>query len=174
MDIASILLILGIMLLATIYISIPLLGQPKETRPVTAISGAEPLGGAVPVDTRRASLLVERDHLLKSLQDLETDYALGKIPAEDYPQQRSDLLKAGADVLQQLDELKTIPVDVTLQSSTQKVTSNSDSDLELLINERRRQRQEKTSGFCHRCGKPVLQSDLFCSHCGAVVKGEEK
>jgi hypothetical protein len=42
-------------------------------------------------------------------------------------------------------------------------------DLEELIASRRKQRPERSSGFCPQCGKPVLKSDHFCSRCGAVL-----
>jgi hypothetical protein len=41
------------------------------------------------------------------LQELDFDHALGKIPAEDYPLQRSNLLQRGAVILRQLDALTT-------------------------------------------------------------------
>src|SRR5690349_50087 len=52
---------------------------------------------------QRSSLLAERDRVLNALQELDFDYALGKVPAEEYPLQRSALLKTGADVLRHLD-----------------------------------------------------------------------
>lgn len=54
---------------------------------------------------QRSSLLAERDRVLNALQELDFDYALGKVPAEEYPLQRSALLKTGADVLRRLDEI---------------------------------------------------------------------
>jgi hypothetical protein len=53
-----------------------------------------------------SSLLAERDRVLNALQELDFDYALGKVPPEDYPQQRAVLLKSGAEVLRQLDQFE--------------------------------------------------------------------
>ncbi len=36
-----------------------------------------------------------------------------------------------------------------------------------LIANRRRARSEKSSGFCPQCGKPIQKSDRFCPKCGA-------
>ncbi len=52
-----------------------------------------------------SSLLAERDRVLNALQELDFDYSLGKIPVEEYPQQRAALLKSGSDVLRALDEI---------------------------------------------------------------------
>jgi len=44
-----------------------------------------------------------------------------------------------------------------------------DDKLEQMIASRRRARQEKTSGFCPKCGKPVQKSDHFCPKCGTKL-----
>jgi NADH pyrophosphatase NudC (nudix superfamily) len=49
------------------------------------------------------------------------------------------------------------------------VTPVTDEDLEELISKRRSIRNEKTSGFCPNCGKPLLQSDRFCYCCGQAI-----
>jgi hypothetical protein len=45
-----------------------------------------------------------------------------------------------------------------------------DDPVEALIAARRRNRQGKAAGFCHKCGGPLQQSDLFCPKCGTAVK----
>jgi predicted amidophosphoribosyltransferase len=42
-------------------------------------------------------------------------------------------------------------------------------EVEALVSERRRSRQEKAAGFCAKCGKPVLKSDKFCPRCGTTI-----
>jgi len=56
-------------------------------------------------DHQRSTLLAERDRVLTALHELDFDYAMGKIPQEDYPEQRTVLLHTGAEVLRQLDVL---------------------------------------------------------------------
>ena len=41
---------------------------------------------------------------LISLQELDFDFKLGKIPSEDFPTQRANLLQKGADILRKIDE----------------------------------------------------------------------
>lgn len=120
-------------------------------------------------------LVVERERLLNALQELDFDQTLGKIPAEDYPAQRAVLLQKGAEVLRQLDALtpgtcRQTGGNVHLADCSPKPTAPlSDDDLEDLLAKRRRSRKEKTAGFCPKCGKPVLQSDVFCPSCGSTL-----
>lgn len=123
-----------------------------------------------------SSLLAERERLLTSLQELDFDNSLGKIPAEDYPVQRAALLQKGSEILRQLDALtpslegqigkKEKRIKKVFESST----PVSDEDLEELLSKRRNTLKEKTAGFCPKCGKPVLKSDIFCPSCGNTLK----
>jgi hypothetical protein len=45
----------------------------------------------------------------------------------------------------------------------------SADDLEALIAARRRKREEKSAGFCPKCGRPVQTSDAFCPKCGGQL-----
>ena len=128
-----------------------------------------------------STLMAERDRVLNSLQELDFDFKLGKIPSEDYPVQRAKLLQKGADILRKLDELT--PDNTQLETETQieraiterraVITSTkrglSDDDLESMIAARHRTRKEKSAGFCPKCGKPVLVSDRFCPACGKAL-----
>src|SRR5215216_5991026 len=52
-----------------------------------------------------SALMAERDRVVTSLQELDFDFKLGKIPDEDYPTQRANLLQKGADILRKIDSL---------------------------------------------------------------------
>jgi zinc-ribbon domain len=123
-----------------------------------------------------SSLLAERERLLTALQELDFDQSLGKIPAEDYPAQRAALLQKGADVLRQLDALTPgtamqVRGKGQIADSAYKPTASlSDDDLEDLLAKRRNTRKDKTAGFCPKCGKPLLKSDVFCPSCGSTLK----
>jgi NADH pyrophosphatase NudC (nudix superfamily) len=41
--------------------------------------------------------------------------------------------------------------------------------IEEMVAARRRQREERSAGFCPKCGRPVQKSDQFCSRCGATL-----
>jgi hypothetical protein len=121
-------------------------------------------------------LLAERERLLTALQELDFDQTLGKIPAEDYPTQRATLLQKGAEVLRQLDALTPGTAIQTGRKGPRSFSSPtptaplSDDDLEDLLAKRRNTRKDKTAGFCPKCGKPALQSDVFCPFCGSTLK----
>lgn len=98
--IGSILLIAAVTLVVGLFIARPfLLGEstPEESLSRDAAQERE---------HTRSSLLAERDRILTALQELDFDYALGKVPPEEYPAQRDALRKTGADVLRRLDEMQ--------------------------------------------------------------------
>ena len=91
MDLAAVLFLIALLLAVSLYLVTPLMGN--RSRRVTE-------------DTQEtSSLLAERERLLNALQELDFDFKLGKIPAEDYPAQRAELLQKGTEILKKLDAL---------------------------------------------------------------------
>lgn len=132
-----------------------------------------------------SELLAEKDRLLSTLQELDFDHSLGKIPVEEYPEQRSRLVGRTAEVLRLLDELAPdrlesqpdherlgapAPVPPAPAAPGSAKPEISDEELENLIARRRPARQGKATRFCPRCGKPVQLSDAFCSACGKALQ----
>jgi rubrerythrin len=123
--------------------------------------------------------------LITALQELDFDHTLGKIPAQDYPVMRADLLQRASDVLRSLDTLQSYGggsadaesrVEAVIaarraDSAVEKVEKYeiSDDDLDEMVASRRAIRKEKSAGFCPKCGKSVLRSDRFCPHCGKSI-----
>ena len=177
MDIGSIFLILALLIPVALFIS-----RPLFERKATSVSDQE---------LEVSSLLAERDRVVTTLQELDLDYNLGKIPAQDYPLQRTALLQHGADVLRKLDANQALShaapaedrLEVAIAARRAGLTAQSvgarkngngvppipDDDLEQKIASRRRLRQEKAGGFCPKCGRPVQVSDRFCPKCGATL-----
>lgn len=176
MEIGAILLILALFLLVAFFVAQPFL----ERRAVKLVSAEE---------HQRSTLMAERDRLIGALQELDFDHTLGKIPAEDYPLMRAELLQHAADVLRQLDELgpqngkesrgsaaeERVEAAVAARRADAAVAQKpasaavEDDDIEELIAARRAARKEKTAGFCSKCGKPLLKSDKFCPACGKPI-----
>jgi hypothetical protein len=177
MDIGSIFLILGLLILVAIFV-----GRPLLENKTTAVTQEE---------HEFSALLAERDRVINALQELDFDFALGKIPEADYPLQRAVLLRQGADILRKLDALQ--PAQATESDLEARIEAaiaarkaeaarpqpapnggkvalaTADDDLEALIASRRRERHEKAAGFCSQCGQPLQKSDRFCPKCGTVV-----
>jgi hypothetical protein len=194
MDIGSIFLILALLVVVGVFISRPFFDSERSTTREEETTG----GLSRQEDHERSALLAERDRLLNALQELDFDYTLGKIPAEDYPQQRTILLQRGADVLRQLDDLhegvasddaeERIEAAIAARRADARQTepqngreaapqavaiASPDDDLEVIIANRRRARQEKAAGFCHKCGGPLQKSDRFCPKCGAPCAAQK-
>ena len=133
-----------------------------------------------------SALMAERDRVINSLQELDFDFKLGKIPDEDYPTQRASLLQKGADILREIDSLASSPpggrraggeeqdTEARLEKAIAARRADgsaakselSDDDLESMISTRRKGRKERSAGFCPKCGKPVMVTDRFCPSCG--------
>ncbi len=160
MDIGSIFLILALAILVVLFISRPFWERNSRHQP----------GQADREDHDLSALQVERDRTIDAIYELDFDHTLGKVPEEDYPGQRARLLQYGADVLRKLDTF-TCEEESRLEAA-QQVTSvaRHDEEIETIIAARRRQRSEKSAGFCNKCGNPLQKSDRFCSKCGTVVQ----
>ncbi|MEZ0395599.1 MAG: zinc ribbon domain-containing protein [Anaerolineales bacterium] len=147
MELIALLLLLAVLVLVVLFVARPLVRPPLEPHTTPQ---------------EEADLLSEREHILANLQELDFDYALGKIPEADYAAERARLIRRGADLLRQLDARKPRP--------SARKRRLSDEDLEALIAKRRQARREKAGGFCPQCGKPVLRADKFCPSCGHNLK----
>lgn len=165
MEIAAILLTLGVTILVGLYLYAPLL--ERQGRRITV------------EEHQFSSLLAERDRVVNSLQELDFDFKLGKIPEGEYPAQRAALLQKGADILRNIDSYSPQAgsaldnadrieraVAARRADASAKQAELTDDDLESLIVARRKGRKTKSAGFCPKCGKPVLVSDKFCPSCG--------
>ncbi|MCC6147735.1 MAG: zinc ribbon domain-containing protein [Anaerolineaceae bacterium] len=182
MDIGSILLILALAILVSLFISRPLFAGRSEDTPL------EVRQAAAAMEHERSALLAEQERVLNALQELDFDNTLGKIPTEDYSTQRTAHLQNGVAILQRLDALnpssdggqQVSTADAVQQLEDAVAVRRADSDsvqaaapgedlVEDLIAARRRARQEQFAGFCPKCGRPVQKSDKFCARCGTPV-----
>ena len=165
MQLTAIFFTLAVLILVAIYLYAPFM--ERRARRVTE------------EEHELSTLMAERDRVINSLQELDFDFKLGKIPEEDYPAQRASLLQKGADLLRKIDSIA--PQLVSTQDADARIekaiaarradasvgrAEPSDDDLESMIQARRKGRKEKSSGFCPKCGKPVMVSDRFCPSCG--------
>lgn len=167
MEILSIFLILTVIVMIGLFLYAPFTTRARRTRAQ---------------ETHEVSALkAERDRVINSLQELDFDFSLGKIPEGEYPEQRAALLQKGADILRKLDELAPVSSSaINAEARIEKATAagradagemtpilaSSDDDIESMIAARRKEHKSKSAGFCPICGKPVLVTDKFCPSCG--------
>ena len=165
MELTAIFFSLAVLILVGIYLYAPFM--ERRARRVTE------------EEHELSTLMAERDRVISSLQELDFDFRLGKIPEDDYPVQRSTLLQKGADILRKIDSLA--PQATSSQDTEARLeraiaarradaslarVEVTDDDVESLISSRRKSRTNKSAGFCPKCGKPVMVSDRFCPSCG--------
>ena len=169
MDIGAIFFTLAVVTLVGMYV-----GQPYIQRRRRRITQE---------DHEYSALMAEYDRAVITLQELDFDNSLGKVPAEVYPRQRADLLAKGADLLRKLDELRPQETGRDAESRMEAAVASrradasaeksaavlDDDDLESMIAARRKTHKEKSAGFCPKCGKPILVSDRFCPSCGKAI-----
>jgi rubrerythrin len=168
MELGSVFLILAVLVAVSIYLYAPLQNRSRRLK--------------TDVGHDVSALQAERDRVINSLQELDFDFKLGKIPAEDYPEQRAALLQKGADILRKLDELapaassaRNAESRIEKAAAAKRADSSAkdaeinDDDIESMISARRKQHKSKSAGFCPKCGKPVLVSDKFCPSCGKAL-----
>jgi len=171
MELSAIFLVLAVLIVVGMYLYAPFMSgrRRKSAQESHEVS----------------SLLAERDRVIMSLQELDFDYNLGKVPTEDYPVQRSALLQKGAEILKRLDEISLLSpssssngrggseedriekaVAARRADASVNAAELTDDDIESMISARRRLHTNKSAGFCPKCGKPTLVSDRFCPSCG--------
>ena len=165
MELTAIFFSLAVLILVGVYLYAPFM--ERRARRVTE------------EEHELSALMAERDRVINSLQELDFDFNLGKIPEDDYPTQRAGLLQKGADILRKIDSLA--PQAVSAQDTEARLERAiaarradasttapevSDDDVESMISSRRKGRTTKSAGFCPKCGKPVMVTDRFCPSCG--------
>src|SRR5215208_7710944 len=91
MQITAIFFTLAILILVAIYLYAPFIEQRAHR--------------VTEEEHELSALMAERDRVINSLQELDFDFNLGKIPEEEYPTQRASLLQRGANILREIDSL---------------------------------------------------------------------
>ena len=82
MELGSIFLILAVLVIVGMYLYAPFMTRARKT--------------STNQTHEVSALKAERDRVINALQELDFDQKLGKIPVEDYPEQRAELLKKGS------------------------------------------------------------------------------
>ncbi len=169
MDLGVILLLIALLVGVGLYLAAPLISHASRR-------GVH--------DTQEvSSLMAERDRVITALQELDFDFKLGKIPDEDYPVQRTELLQKGAGILKKLEVFDAVasPSETGNKRQNQRLAAQlqqpaedparelTDDKIEEMLAARRKARKTRSGGFCPRCGKPIMITDQFCPSCGKAL-----
>jgi zinc-ribbon domain len=172
MDAAALLTALAVLILVAIFVARPLLQR-----------GSTPSRRSAEV----SSLEAELDRTIDTLRELEFDRALGKIPDDEFPTRRQELVARGADQLRRLDEVRGSPDEAAANRARtfeRQVASRRgvpaatrEAALEAEIAARRTPSgtgngNGRKAGFCPACGSPVQVGDKFCPRCGNTLRHE--
>jgi TolA-binding protein len=116
-------------------------------------------------DRRLSQLQANRERLLRSLQELEMDFAMGKITQDDYQEQRAQYVAEGASTLREIDE-------ITGSSEELSRARDLDAEIEAAVEQLRTKDAGDRAQFCPTCGNAVLSEDQFCTSCGESLSVE--
>jgi 3-hydroxyacyl-CoA dehydrogenase len=116
-------------------------------------------------DRRLSQLQANRERLLRSLQELETDFAVGKITQDDYQEQRAQYVAEGAATLREIDE-------ITGSFEELSQARDLDAEIEAAVEQLRTKDAGDRAQFCPSCGNAVLSDDQFCTSCGESLSVE--
>ena len=127
--------------------------------------------------------MAEKEAILTQISELDFDYDTGKVPENDYRQQRALLMAEATGILKQLDEIegRREAAEPVADSQAADREAEMDADIEAAV---ARMRQADTSlvaepaasasaggkngkaRFCPQCGEPTDPDDKFCARCG--------
>jgi hypothetical protein len=155
--------------------------------------------GPAPVmveDDRLMELLQRKDQVLASIKELEFDYHVGKLSAEDYQLYDQRLRRQAIGLIQQIEKVapESAGLDASLESKIQrqrKVADGTakvahaapDAEIEAAIARRRQTAPVAPSvapsvaaqanggdvRFCTNCGNQIAPHHKFCANCGTPV-----
>ncbi|GMR09329.1 MAG: hypothetical protein BMS9Abin28_0147 [Anaerolineae bacterium] len=166
MEIGAILFSLAMVVLVVAYVLRPL-------------AGSAPGGDSRP-ERRLSALQAERDRVLDSIQDIDMDQAMGKVPEEDHRRRRQALALEGAEILRKIDKAQ-LRDEVTEPQPLGKSHATREVELEAAIRKLRGKGFEvasevgldlsdPASGVCPECGEAIFHGDRFCANCGATLE----
>lgn len=151
MELGSLLFVILLFFLSGLYILRPFLVNDQ--------------GGGRAGTTVRDSLIADKERLLQAIEEVDLEFELKKISAEEHTRNRDKLMVEAAGVLKELDKLPKLS-----SGKKSKAGQVQEEDaLEKMIAERRQQIKSDQILKCPHCGEGVEKGAQFCSHCGGAL-----
>lgn len=134
--------------------------------------------------SRRDDLLKKKDFIYSSIRELNIDYSMGKLAAEDHDALRQEYMREASDVLDELDRTagSDLPVEEQIEEAVLQIRQRREPDSDAFT------AVEDPSGGdarpiptvsavpparvqeCVDCGTANEQSANFCIECGVSLK----
>ena len=130
---------------------------------------------------RRDDLQKKKDFIYSSIRELNIDYSMGKLAAEDHETLRQEYMNEASDVLDELDRTagSDLPVEEQIEEAVLEIRRGREpgaavveAPVEVTKNseERPAQPAQPLSGqACGGCGTVNEESAKFCIECGASL-----
>lgn len=127
---------------------------------------------------RRDDLLKKKDFIYSSIRELNIDYNMGKLAAEDHEALRQEYMQEASDVLDELDRTAgtDLSVEEQIEEAVLEIRRSRDpaAVVDTPVEERKpaaeRPAQTVRVQPCVSCGTINEESANFCIECGASLK----
>lgn len=155
MTAGSILLAVALLLLVGLFILRPLLS---------------PTGHRFSRISRRDALAMQKEALLATIRGLELEYETGKLPEQEFLQDRQRLMLQAADVLRELEQLETHGddldgrIEAAIASLRARVVTPAPAVAGVAPAS-----VAASPRFCPQCGQAARDGDKFCRQCGTAL-----
>jgi hypothetical protein len=140
-------------------------------RPIVKHRGFE----VTSADRRLSSLEAERDQILSVIQELDMDFAAGKLSESTYREQRGEWFERGAAILKELDEMGQLQGGgMDWKDWIPTVDADDlEAEIEAAVSRRRKRQSMDPWAYCSQCGNKLQEGDRFCAKCGSKVNVAE-
>jgi len=126
----------------------------------------------------------QKDTLYSAIKDIEFDFSLGKLSAEDFQELNTKYKIEAAGVLKEIDSLSSnnekefldskldskIEQEILSYRKSRGTNESLENDLEREIAAFRAANKTSGSYVCSQCGAEYGEEDAFCSKCGVKLQ----
>lgn len=133
-------------------------------------------------DDKLTALLARKDATLQAIKDLEFDYRVGKMGAEDFTRLDQRLRRQAIGLIQQIEKLApaSAAVDDQLEAviaRMRQVPANAPAapvaaPAPVVAGNRHSHKPAAPARFCTNCGQPLEAGHRFCANCGTSATAQ--
>ena len=127
--------------------------------------------GKIPVEdySHQRKLLVDRGvKIMRELDELKVEMGEDDIDTDKDVELEAAISARQAEVSASPDVSQS-QVREAYPAAVNSAVADPNDELEYMIANRRRAKNDETAGFCPNCGGPIHRSDRFCPKCGKTI-----